>query len=79
LAAYQRYQVLTDALRDWEVVAWSAIAEERLSQLMALKMRIGTMDLRIAAITMSLGALLLSRNLRDFRRVPDLAVEDWTG
>lgn len=42
------------------------------------KLRVGTMDLRIAAIALSPNALLLSRNLRDFQRVPNLRVEDWT-
>lgn len=40
--------------------------------------RIGTMDLRIAAIGLSQGMTVLSRNLVDFRRVPGLRVEDWT-
>jgi tRNA(fMet)-specific endonuclease VapC len=36
------------------------------------------MDLKIAAIAISQGALLLSRNLGDFRRVTDLNVQDWS-
>ena len=40
--------------------------------------RIGTMDLKIAAIVLSRNATLLSRNLRDFGHIPDLHVEDWT-
>jgi tRNA(fMet)-specific endonuclease VapC len=42
------------------------------------KLRLGTLDIRIAAIALSNDALLLSRNLRDFQKVPDLRVEDWT-
>jgi predicted nucleic acid-binding protein len=30
------------------------------------------------AITLAHNALLLSRNLRDFRRIPQLRVEDWS-
>jgi tRNA(fMet)-specific endonuclease VapC len=42
-----------------------------------LKLGIGTMDTKIAAIVLANGAKLLSRNLRDFERVPGLDVEDW--
>jgi tRNA(fMet)-specific endonuclease VapC len=38
----------------------------------------GTMDLRIAAVVLVHGGVLLSRNLRDFKKVPGLVVEDWT-
>ncbi len=42
------------------------------------RIRIGTMDLKIAAIASANEALLLSRNLKDFEQVPNLRVEDWT-
>jgi tRNA(fMet)-specific endonuclease VapC len=42
------------------------------------ELRLGTMDIRIAATALAHDALLLSRNLRDFRRVPSLRVDDWT-
>ena len=35
------------------------------------------MDLKIAAIVLSRGGVLRSANLRDFREVPNLVVEDW--
>jgi len=37
----------------------------------------GNNDLFIAAHARSLGATLVTNNLREFRRVPDLAVENW--
>ncbi len=38
---------------------------------------LGTMDLKIASITLANNAILLSRNLCDLERIPDLRVEDW--
>jgi tRNA(fMet)-specific endonuclease VapC len=46
--------------------------------LRAQKVRIGTMDLRIAAIALTNNLTVLTRNLRDFTQVPGLTVEDWT-
>ena len=38
---------------------------------------IGSQDLKIAAIALINDALLSSRNLRDFKKVKGLEVEDW--
>jgi tRNA(fMet)-specific endonuclease VapC len=48
-----------------------------LQQLKAAKVRVGTMDLKIASITLTNDATLLSRNLADYERVPNLKVLDW--
>jgi tRNA(fMet)-specific endonuclease VapC len=42
------------------------------------RVRIGTMDLKIAAIVLTHDATLLSKNVSDFRKVPGLKVADWT-
>ncbi len=55
--------------------------QSALDEFLALQQKritIGTNDLRIAAIARANGVKLLSRNLRDFRLVPGLDVEDWT-
>lgn len=42
------------------------------------KIRIGTLDLRIAAIALAHNQIVVTRNTRDFARVPNLRMEDWT-
>ena len=42
-------------------------------------LRLGTHDLRIAAICVAHNARLISRNRRDFERVPGLVAEFWEG
>ena len=40
---------------------------------------IGAMDTLIAAHALSLGATLVSNNVREFKRVPRLRCENWVG
>ena len=42
------------------------------------KINIGTQDLRIAAIGLVNDAIVVTQNYKDFIKVPDLKMEDWT-
>jgi tRNA(fMet)-specific endonuclease VapC len=53
-------------------------ASQQFGNLGRQRIRIGTMDLKIAAIALVHGATLLTRNRGDFGKVPNLRVEDWT-
>ena len=74
---YDRLIRLIAVLSEWEITRWSEAASEEFARLRKLRVRIGTQDLKIAALTIENDALLLSANLRDFRQVPDLRVDDW--
>jgi len=43
----------------------------------AQKIRVGTQDLRIAAIVLAQNGILLTRNRQDFEKVPGLLIQDW--
>jgi tRNA(fMet)-specific endonuclease VapC len=60
------------------VLPFDQAAAVQFDNLRAQRVRIGTMDLRIAAIALARDMTLLTRNLRDFAQAPRLRVEDWT-
>jgi tRNA(fMet)-specific endonuclease VapC len=74
------YQKMTDTARvlsGFHIVTFSEAAIRRYNSLLALKLNMGAMDLRIAAIALEENAVVITRNLRDFGRVPGLACENW--
>ncbi len=75
------YDMLQDLLASYcaaQVLPFGPTAAAEFDTLRAQGIRIGTMDLRIAAIALTRNFVVLTRNLRDFRQVPGLTVEDWT-
>lgn len=78
ITAYGRLLAHLDNYRRTPVLGFDEAAATVFQGLRRSRLRIGTMDLKIAAIVLSRDAALLSRNLRDFSQIPDLHVEDWT-
>jgi len=77
----QAYSHLADAvvrLARWRILPYTESAIARVAQLKALRLSVGLMDLRIAAIALEHGAIVVTRNRRDFSRIPGLSIEDWS-
>ena len=75
--AYQELLRLVDFFARWHVIPFDAQAADAFRRLRQQRVRIGTMDLKIAAIALVHDALLLSANMQDFRQVPTLRVANW--
>jgi len=78
IKAYSRLKKHLLTYLNFEVLDFDSAAASEFDRLQTLKLHVGTSDLKIAAIAISQNAILLSRNLKDFRNIPNLHVEDWT-
>ena len=75
---YGRLHAFLESYRNTQVLDYDQAAANIFRKLKAEKIRVGTMDLKIAAIVLANNAILITRNLSDFKQVPQLSVEDWT-
>ncbi|KJH69755.1 type II toxin-antitoxin system VapC family toxin [Aliterella atlantica] len=76
--AYQRLGETVMLLSEFQVLPYNADAIAIYQALKALKIRVGTQDLRIASVTLAHNGTLVTRNLQDFQKVPNLTIEDWS-
>jgi tRNA(fMet)-specific endonuclease VapC len=75
---YRRLRNQLENYRQIPVIDFDERAGEFYQQFRRSRIRIGTMDLKIAAIASAHNATLLTRNRQDFAQVPGLRIEDWT-
>ena len=78
IRAYGGLEKLLTNFAESQVLPFDEAAAEVFDELKSKKIRIGTMDLRIASIVICNGMVLVTRNTVDFERVPNLSFEDWT-
>lgn len=78
ISAYTRLQSTIRFLQNFLIINFDAIADNYYLELKSQKIRIGTQDLKIASIALSCHAVLVTRNQRDFAKVPNLMLEDWS-
>ena len=74
------YEFLGEHLRLFcgvRVLPFDSDAAARYQDLRRQKFRVGSMDLKIAAIVIQNSGTLLTRNRKDFEQILGLRVEDW--
>ncbi|MEH2229409.1 MAG: type II toxin-antitoxin system VapC family toxin [Nostoc sp.] len=76
--AYQRLVETVILLSEFNVLQYDEKSQGIYQNFRAQRIRIGTQDLRIASIVLANKGILLTRNLRDFEKVPGLNIEDWS-
>jgi tRNA(fMet)-specific endonuclease VapC len=74
--AYQKLERFHQFFSEWHLIPFDDASGFAFDHLRRQRLRIGTPDLKIAAIAIAHDALLLSANLRDFRRIPGLRVPE---
>jgi tRNA(fMet)-specific endonuclease VapC len=76
--AYRDLQSSIEDLQTLPILPFSELATDRYRDLLQQKIRVGSHDLRIAAIVLSVEGILVTRNRRDFEKVPGLQIDDWS-
>lgn len=77
MLAYRGLQQLIANYQSIAIVPFERVAALEHQRLRRAYPRIGTMDLRIAAIALTTDAVLLTRNQSDFGQIAELRTEDW--
>jgi len=75
------YHALRETIEDYKRLNLLDFDKDAYSchmNLLRQKIRIGSQDLRIAVIALSVDGIVVTRNQKDFEKVPNLKTEDWT-
>ena len=75
--AYERLAQTVRFVGRLPILGFSQEAILRYRNLLSQKLNIGKMDLRIAAIALEHNAVVITRNTRDFERIPNLTIANW--
>ncbi len=78
VTAYERLRMAVEYFASVTLLNYTLPADTSVADLRRQGVRVGTQDLRIAAVALAHGAILVTRNERDFRQVPGLSLVDWS-
>jgi tRNA(fMet)-specific endonuclease VapC len=76
--AYSRLKVAVQYFTGMQLLDFDLAAHSQYAELRRQKIRIGSQDLKIATIALSSGGIVVTRNRKDFEKLPGLQIEDWT-
>ncbi len=75
--AYELLQRTVPFLCGFQILTYTLAADALFRQWRAAKIRVGSQDLRIAAVCIDHGVTLVTRNARDYVQVPGLNFDVW--
>jgi tRNA(fMet)-specific endonuclease VapC len=78
IQAYAHLVAAEEMFRLFPLVSFDVASEIQFQHLRAAQLRVGTLDLKIAAIALTNNLTVLTRNRNDFGRIPGLKIEDWS-
>jgi tRNA(fMet)-specific endonuclease VapC len=76
--AYSKLQRYLAKFRAATIIGFDQNSAKEFEKLRRLYPRLGTMDLKIAAIAITTNSTLLARNKSDFEKIEGLIFENWT-
>ena len=75
--AINRMRQTQDALKAYPILEFNDAACVQFDELRVTKLKIRRADLLIACIALAHDATLVTRNVKDFAKVPNLKIENW--
>jgi tRNA(fMet)-specific endonuclease VapC len=79
IKAYRLLARTVEIIGHLNIVDFDDRAEEQYQLMRGSRIRVGTQDMRIASIALVNSLVVVTRNRRDFGRLPGLSIEDWSG
>jgi predicted nucleic acid-binding protein len=76
--AYDNLAQAQEDLRAFDTIRYTSQAEAIFQAFPSSVKRLGTNDCRIAATALAHGLVVVTRNTRDFAKIPGVKFEDWT-
>ena len=77
IGVYRRIKRSTEMFAQWDILEWDADALAIFENLRKQRLKMSTADMKIASIALAHDATLLTQNVADFSRIPDLHVANW--